>query len=587
MSIVRNKVKSVTDLIKLLKIENDKFHNCNPSQLLSQVWQSVEDMWEDVDLNNFTDHGIGHSLAIIDYFLQLDEDIYNWSNYEKFIFAISSLIHDIGMQYNKWGCSVKLSNISSPPLTPDKIRKYHTIAGYELIEKQRRNGLLNSFPGKLFDNTSWGQCNTIHHAQHIAFAHSGKRYLKKLIIDNSTWKIRPDYQGGKFRPRLLAGTLRICDELDLNFERILQPNRIEASNLNETNRVHWLSCLFVEATELEVKKFAIYINIKWQIPTTSTNDQKNLIKDLLRRMRETKIKREINFVNEFYEQCGENYYCKYTKNIYVKPLSNEPSFIKVPTSFDNMVNLLKKSEKHQTFLDIPESNLFKERLNRGRKELTSCLYSGKPSNAKIIRVKSIKLEKRLKNWFEENREPGHFELINGEHTDTYLYCRTLVSDQELLGVLAKHIWKLHKKHNIKNILAVGTSAIPLAVNLSFLLKCSVTYTIWKVWQENIFPIEAIPLIKDGENILIIDDVVSSGKVVKEILNFVEKSLRKKIGKVYHHAIFRLGNRKISPDKRINKYFWVKHIKNIMYASSSKKCPFCKKGEIPQKEEDMF
>ena len=111
MSTGRNEIKSVTDLIKWLKLENVNFHDCNSIDMLSQVWASVESIWENVDLDNYTDHSLKHSLAIIDYFLQLDKSVYNWSSYERFIFAISSLIHDIGMQYNKWGFSVELSDL--------------------------------------------------------------------------------------------------------------------------------------------------------------------------------------------------------------------------------------------------------------------------------------------------------------------------------------------------------------------------------------------------------------------------------------------------------------------------------------------
>jgi orotate phosphoribosyltransferase len=605
MSTGRNEIKSVTDLIKWLKLENVNFHDCDSIDMLSQVWASVESIWENVDLDNYTDHSLKHSLAIIDYFLQLDKSVYNWSSYERFIFAISSLIHDIGMQYNKWGFSVELSDLPKPPLSPNDIRKYHTITGFELIEKQFKNGSLKGFPKRFFDNKSWGQSNAIFHAQYIAFAHSGEKYLNKLLIGGNTWKMRGDYQGGVFRPRLLAGTLRMCDELDADFERIPQPNRIEACNLGETTRTHWFSCLFVEKTELEIGKEAIYINIKWQVPSKSTGKQCKLIKDFLRRKREIKIQREIYFINKFYEKCNERCHCKISKNIYVNPLSIEPILTKFPIDYNIINKLLKKSEKKRSQTTIPEFRIFKEKLTMNKEYLSEGFYETEEYIKQITRVKSLKLDILLENWFEENRESGHFELINGDHTDTYLYCRTLVSNQELLHKLTKHIWKLHKGHNIKNVLAIGTSAIPLAVNLSFRFRCFSTYTVWsrsflknsqlgKINRKNIIKkrenyvfSELIPSIRDGENILIIDDVISSGRVVIDVLDFIEKGLGKKIGKIYHHAIFRLGNRKFSDDKRITEYAWVKHIQNIMYASSIKECPFCQKGGIPQKEEDMY
>jgi len=609
MSIGRNKIKSAADLIKWLKLEETNFNDCNPINLMSSVYSSVKEIWENVDLDNYTDHGLKHSYKIIDYFLQLDKSLYEWSDYEKFVFAISSLIHDIGMQYKKWGYSVELpSCVPQLPLSQDDIRKYHTTTGFELIEKQLDKSYKSGFPKRMFDDMSHGQKNVMFQAQHIAFSHSGDKYLNKLIIkDDETWKEKNDYQGYRFRPRLLAGILRICDELDGDFERIPQPNRITACNLKNDTRIHWSACLFVEKIQLDVVDRTVNINVRWQAPDKSTKELQKEIKDFLREFKIMKIQKEIDYVNGFFIKCNEKNHCIVTKNMYVNQLSPNPIFAKFSMEKKLIENILyhriiskekigiSKSEPHG-FLE-KKSTIKKDYFYRNGRKVKTYYKTAR-------KLKDLKLDKLLENWFEKNRETGHYKLINGDHTDTYLYCRSLVSNQDLLNRLTKNIWKLHKGHNIKNILAIGTSAIPIAVNLSFRFKCSLTYTVWsKKFFDKIYLrkslktntikggryhfSELIPSIREGENILLVDDVISSGRIVVEILNLINKVCKKEIGKIYHHAIFGLGNRIFIKDKRIAEYTCTKHIRNIMYASSKKECTFCKDGWIFQKEEDMF
>ena len=57
-------------------------------------------------MDQFTDHGIDHSIRIIENFNKLNE-VYEWSNYEKILFTAAALIHDIGMNYRYW-CSEEI-----------------------------------------------------------------------------------------------------------------------------------------------------------------------------------------------------------------------------------------------------------------------------------------------------------------------------------------------------------------------------------------------------------------------------------------------------------------------------------------------
>lgn len=592
MYIGQNEIRDSVDLSSNLNLAHKKFYDLEASGLLTHVWLSVDTIWKSPDLKNYTKHNLDHSGKIISYFLKVDE-LFKWSDYEKLIFSIAALIHDIGMQYNEWGPHEGFPDkgIPKPPLEPTDIRNYHVDIGYEFFMKYII--IKDSFPEvpPLCDFNSYGQRNAIYYAGYIASAHSGKRYIEDIKNDR-TFDTRDDFEEGVFRPRLLAALLRLFDELDNNYHRIFQPNLIHSWKIDETTKSHWLACLFVENTKLIIEGKNLKIIIDWWVPPNTDKVRTSKIYEMIRSMREGKIRNEISFINQFLTDCKEP---KPYDVISIEPLDPTPrtcGLFNFNESLDQAIDLAITKKNNVIGLSTVERP---NEINPDdtKKEADSFKTSIK-NGGKLHRKQ--KLEDELKEWFNKNKESGgHYILVNNnEHTDTYLKCRSLVSNQHLLLHVASRIFKSYKNKNIKCILAVGTSAIPLAVNLALRFNCSVTFTVSSVKNDpnnpsepkSYHPMEIIPLITDCDTLLIIDDVISGGSVVKNILDLVSTIIRLP-ATIYHHAIFRLGDRKYDSDIRIKKYSYILHIPDVNYYIDEKTCPLCKAGIIPCYEKYMI
>jgi orotate phosphoribosyltransferase len=606
-----NEKSAFSELLAILGLGTNEIDAVIADAFLSNVWLAANEIWKDVDLTNYTNHDVDHhSMKIVRYFMDLDRP-YSWSDYEKILFATAAIIHDIGMQYNKWAPPAgTYPELPTVPLSSSEIRRCHVSTGSELIRLQISGEFLVPFPHRFCDITSHGHRNALFLASFIAFAHSGDTYRRALIDQQGTWRDRPRF-GGKFRPRLLAGMLRLCDELDGNVDRLLQPDKIYTWEVDNSSKAHWLACLFVEETEIQFDKYDVpHICVRWQAPHDATAAQREKIREFVSDMRISKINEELVRIREFFEECGEPHH---NKEFQVDPLSPDPgrfSFTMTP-GFEEIIDKAISTRYSRE----------KQTEHRAEKHDEGYLANRVQETSRVrIRIPglAIPLKEELKEWFERNRRTGHFELLNGEHTDVYLNCRTLVSNTDLLRSVAGWISSAHQSQSIDCVLVVGTSAIPVAVYVANRLRTSVTFTMARrkrasppgkgnqetpgdsldqaegerrlttlveAVKQDYGLVEVIPSVVAGENLLVIDDVISGGNVVIEILKELE-ALDRKPGLVYHHSLFRLGSRMYVEDERIAKYEWIVHLPDVMYAAAED-CPLCHSGEAVVRESEMY
>ena len=582
----------VNDIITYLEIKNLHFNNCYVKQYLESVFQFTSVIWDNIDLEMYTKHDKDHSMKLIRYFMDLNI-LYEWSDYEKFIFASAALLHDIGMQFNRWESEqANIDDFPSKKLSVDEVRENHTILGYKLIKQQIKHLAYKSiqypfsFP-PLIGISEIGQYEALNRASHIAFSHSGNEIIN-LLPHNASWDSRKieDYF---YRPRLLAGVIRLCDEFDGDYTRIEHPEKLFSRKLDDISKIHWLSCIFIEDTLLSVKNDVLYIDLRWRIPTESTIEVKNHIRNLISKMRISKIINESEFVNKFFNACDEP---QNIKQIRVNPLNENPVNVIFPLS-DQLVRTIEKANSLMT--NIPTQST-RENTNSYHPKIAPIINNGNKKDEQKIKpiTNGIPLQDRLRLWFYENAESGHFKLISNEHTDTYLHCRNLVSDQNLLLKISDYIFEIYKESNINCILAVGTSAIPLSTNIALRFQANVTYTVSYIklqstlnkFDDSYIPLELNPTLKQNSNILIIDDVISGGNVAKNILDLIFDS-KIRPNSIYHFAIFKLGNREHIQDKRVTSYKHIIHIPEVMYAHQEEDCSYCLSGSSPKNEIEMF
>src|ERR1035438_10453126 len=132
MSTAQPDAVSAEKLVQVLKLDGVSLYDCKPQEFLHPICVFVNAIWQDVDLTHYTNHDTRHSLSIIEYFLKLQE-LYDWSGYEKMLFAAAALIHDIGMQFNRWAPRVADSRFPMAALSPDDVRNRHVTFGHDLM----------------------------------------------------------------------------------------------------------------------------------------------------------------------------------------------------------------------------------------------------------------------------------------------------------------------------------------------------------------------------------------------------------------------------------------------------------------------
>jgi orotate phosphoribosyltransferase len=592
MSIDQNSIKNEEGIAEYLNIRGIEEQGIVYDNFLNNVWRVAKEIWKEVDLEQYTNHDVkGHSVQIIKYF-GIFQKLFEWSSYEKLIFSVAAIIHDIGMQYNRW--APKISGFPVAPLDQIEIRKEHAKLGKLLVIEQLGKNSRIKYPPLFFQNNNEPEKTALHRASIIAFSHSSQGLVDELLHDEEGLYKSKSLGYSIFRPRLLAVILRICDELDCNYERIKSPNKIDTWYMNEVAKSHWLCCFFIEKIELEIRmtedKKEIGIKTRWRVPREANEYQKDKIKNFIEKIRMTHIKEEIEFGQKFLIEKKE----EFLDNIIVDPINKYPGLFEytIEEDFDNVIDCAietryKNSGKKFDYID--------NRNDENGKYYENIKSKGNTRNLKY----------ELKEWFENNKEQGHFELKNNsEHTDTYLNCRTLVSNQELLRAIAHEIYLEHKGHTISCVLAVGTSAIPIAINVAYRLKSRITFTVDRSKVESKSKSietermklkeakkidynlgEIIPSIPLEGNLLIIDDVISGGNVAKIVLDNLN-NFNATQRNIYHQSIFRLGEREYFKDQRIKKYSWLMYIKNVMY-DKEETCVLCKNGEPLIKENEMY
>ena len=115
---------------------------------------------------------------------------------------------------------------------------------------------------------------------------------------------------------------------------------------------------------------------------------------------------------------------------------------------------------------------------------------------------------------------GHFILSSGLHSSKYIQCAKLLSFPFLADQICKSLAsKIKKKYkNIDLILAPAMGGVIIGYEIGKLLKKE---TIFCERVNGKFKLRRGFNIKKGANLLIIEDVITTGGSVKEVMNLIE------------------------------------------------------------------
>ncbi len=164
---------------------------------------------------------------------------------------------------------------------------------------------------------------------------------------------------------------------------------------------------------------------------------------------------------------------------------------------------------------------------------------------------------------------GHFKLTSGRHSDQYMQCAQVLQYAEHTEKLAHHIAEKFKDDNIELVIGPAMGGIIVAYEVARLLKVPGIFTERKDGEMVLrrgFMIDA------GQRVLVVEDVVTTGGSVREVMNIVEKFGGYVAGVA---VLVDRSNGKVD--------FGVKQEAVLIMDIQSweaHKCPLCSEGKIP-------
>lgn len=176
-------------------------------------------------------------------------------------------------------------------------------------------------------------------------------------------------------------------------------------------------------------------------------------------------------------------------------------------------------------------------------------------------------EKILKYFKERNALlQGHFKLSSGLHSNKYFQAALLLQYPKLTHKLAKKLASFFLNYKIDTVIGPALGGVILAYEVARVLNAKALFA---EREQGIMTLRREFDILPKEQILIVEDVVTTGNSVKEILKIVKKKKGKIVG------IASLVNRAKKMPVFGIKYNTLIHLYIPTY--SEKKCPLCKKG----------
>ncbi len=113
---------------------------------------------------------------------------------------------------------------------------------------------------------------------------------------------------------------------------------------------------------------------------------------------------------------------------------------------------------------------------------------------------------------------GHFVLTSGRHSNTYFQCAKVLQYPKYLISFSKIISDEFKKQDPDVVISPAIGGIVLGTEVGTQLGCR---TIFSERKDSRMVIRRGFDIKKGEKVLIVEDVVTTGGSVKEVMDLIE------------------------------------------------------------------
>lgn len=181
----------------------------------------------------------------------------------------------------------------------------------------------------------------------------------------------------------------------------------------------------------------------------------------------------------------------------------------------------------------------------------------------------IKTEEVMRKFKEAGAiQKGHFKLTSGVHSDTYIQCAQVMQHPEFMHNLCSELGKKFRGDDIDVIVGPAIGGIIMAHVMARVLGPWVR-AIFTERENEKMTLRRSFEIKEGEKVLVVEDVTTTGSSVREVIDIVKSRKGKVVG--VGVLIDRSGG-KVNFGVKTEKLLTI-DIKTYL----PEECPLCKKG----------
>lgn len=170
-------------------------------------------------------------------------------------------------------------------------------------------------------------------------------------------------------------------------------------------------------------------------------------------------------------------------------------------------------------------------------------------------------------------QKGHFVLTSGNHSDTYIQCARILERPDVTSKLCRELIKPWQNRNVDIVIGPALGGIILSYELSRLFKSKAMYL--ERVEGNLTPRRGFT-IDAASQVIVAEDVITTGGSVKEVIDVIEKYKAKVIG------IIALVDRRPEKTRKLFGVEFNSIIKVTPPIYQPDKCPLCKKGILTEK-----
>ncbi|MBN1814790.1 MAG: tetratricopeptide repeat protein [Anaerolineae bacterium] len=205
---------------------------------IHKVREKAEAIWKKPLLRQYTDHTIGHSLRVISILEKLCSILEDpLTDDEVYVLLCAAFLHDVGMQQEKFfEMDVIKERFSDEEISAARedqmkaeaiIRAWHHLVGEERIKYELGDKYIET---EFVDEVA--QVSKGHTKEDLSTYTDGTK------------------AGSPMRLQLLAGLLRLADELDLDYRRV-HLDELNQAIIPAESKAHWWKCHYVESVDVQ------------------------------------------------------------------------------------------------------------------------------------------------------------------------------------------------------------------------------------------------------------------------------------------------------------------------------------------------